>query len=114
MQEWKCLNRFLQQGWEALNGLIKSYFFFRTNQGGLSKNSKNKSKLLEIVRWLQRCIMWYSGNGELLFFDNEDDADGSSYVDNDEVSLTSTDTGSKDNCNDESLNNSKYGQHQQQ
>ncbi|KAI2503697.1 hypothetical protein MHU86_10757 [Fragilaria crotonensis] len=100
MQEWKCLNRFSQQGWVALSALIKSYFFCRTNRGGLSKNSKNKSKLLGIARWLQRHIMWYSGNGDLLFCDNEDDADDSSYDDNDEGSLTSSDTGSEDICND--------------
>ena len=35
MQEWKSLHRFSQQGWEALNALIKSYFFRRTNRGGL-------------------------------------------------------------------------------
>ena len=45
MQEWKCLHRFSQQGWEALNALIKSYFFRRTNRGGLSKNSTKKTKL---------------------------------------------------------------------
>jgi hypothetical protein len=92
MQEWRCLNRFSQQGWEALNALIKSYFFRRTNRGGLCKNSKNKTKLLGIARWLQRRIMWYSGHGDLLFCDNEDDADDSSYNDDDdEVSSTTTD-----------------------
>jgi hypothetical protein len=80
MQEWKCLHRFSQQGWEALNALIKAYFFRRTNRGGLSKNSTRKSKLLGIARWLQRRIMWYSGNGDSVF----DDSDDSSYEDNEE------------------------------
>ena len=75
MQDWKCLHRYSQQGWEALNALIKAYFFRRTNRGGLSKNSTQKSKLLGIARWLQRRIMWYSGNGDLVF----DDSDDSSY-----------------------------------
>lgn len=102
MQEWKCLNRFSQQGWEALNALIKSYFFRRTNRGGLSKNSKNKSKLLGIARWLQRRIMWYSGHGDLLFCDKDDDGDDdSSYEDNNEVSTTTTDTDSNDDSDDE-------------
>ena len=26
MEEWKCLHRFSQQGWEALNALIKAFF----------------------------------------------------------------------------------------
>jgi hypothetical protein len=90
MQEWKCLHRFSQQGWEALNALIKSYFFRRTNRGGLSKNSTKKSKLLGIARWLQRRIMWYSGIGDLLFANDSDD---SSYEDcdsgEDNMSLSS-------------------------
>jgi hypothetical protein len=90
MQEWKCLHRFSQQGWEALNALIKSYFFRRTNRGGLSKNSTEKSKLLGIARWLQRRIMWYRGIGDLLFANESDD---SSYEDcdsgEDNMSLSS-------------------------
>jgi hypothetical protein len=103
MQEWKCLNRFSQQGWEALNALIKSYFFRRTNRGGLSRNSKNKSKLLGIARWLQRRIMWYSGNGDLLFCDRDDDVDDSSYNDDDdEVSSATSDTDSNADYSDDS------------
>jgi hypothetical protein len=79
MQEWKCLYRYSQQGWEALNALIKSYFFRRTNRGGLSKNSAKKSKLLGIARWLQRRMMWYSGHGDALLIDNE--MDDSEYDD---------------------------------
>jgi hypothetical protein len=93
MQEWKCLNRFSQQGWEALNALIKSYFFRRTNRGGLSRNSRNKSKLLGIARWLQRRIMWYSGHGDLLFCDDDnDDAGDSSYSDDDDEVSSTTDS----------------------
>jgi hypothetical protein len=66
IQEWKFLHRFSQQGWEALNALIKAYFFRRTNRGGLSKNSTWKSKLQGIASWLQRRIMWYSGKGDSL------------------------------------------------
>ena len=73
MQEWKCLHRFSQQGWEALNALIKAYFFRWTNRGGLSKNSSQKGKLLGIARWLQRRIMWYSGHGDSVFVNDSDD-----------------------------------------
>jgi hypothetical protein len=88
MEEWKCLNRYSQQGWEALNALIKSYFFHRTNRGGLSKNATKKSKLFGIARWLQRRVMWYSGHGDALFEDDDD----SSYDEksgNDESSIES-------------------------
>lgn len=81
MQEWKCLHRFSQQGWEALNALIKSYFFRRTNRGGLSRYGTKKSKLIGIARWLQRRIMWYSGQGDALFVD----ADVNECYDNDSV-----------------------------
>ena len=74
MKEWKCLHRYSQQGWEALNALIKSYFFRRTNRGGLARNSTQKSKLLGVARWLQRRVMWYSGNGDSLFEDEDDDS----------------------------------------
>ena len=101
MQEWKCLHRFSQQGWEALNALIKSYFFRRTNRGGLSKNATKKSKLLGIARWLQRRIMWYSGKGDFLFEANEevyDDDDDSSYDDD-----------SNEEIDDDSRNSSTAG-----
>ena len=73
MKEWKCLNRYSQQGWEALNALIKAYFFRRTNRGGFSGTAKKKSKLLGIARWLQRRIMWYSGHGDALFQNAQDE-----------------------------------------
>lgn len=88
MQEWKCLHRFSQQGWEALNALIKAYFFRRTNRGGLSNHSTKKTKLLGIARWLQRRIMWYSGNGDPLFSNEDDD---SAYEESDDDDVSSTD-----------------------
>jgi hypothetical protein len=61
-------------GLGRLNALIKSYFFRRTNRGGLSKNGAKKSKLLGIARWLQRRIMWYSSqHGDALFLIEDDD-----------------------------------------
>ena len=90
MQEWKCLHRFSQQGWEALNALIKAYFFRRTNRGGLSKNSSKKSKLLGIARWLQRRIMWYSGHGDSLFTSDSDDSSYENSNEDDDISSSST------------------------
>jgi hypothetical protein len=92
MQEWKCLHRFSQQGWEALNALIKSYFFRRSNRGGLTSKNSKKTKLLAIARWLQRRIMWYSGNGDALFFvlheqdDSSYEGTGDLDVSNDSIS----------------------------
>lgn len=86
MQEWRCLHRYSQQGREALNALLKSYFFRRTNRGGLVKNSVQKSKLLGIARWLQRRIMWYSGNGDGLFETNRQDYDPDGDFDDSEQS----------------------------
>jgi hypothetical protein len=91
MQEWRCLHRFSQQGWEALNALIKSYFFRRTNRGGLTSKKSKKTKLLAIARWLQRRIMWYSGHGDSLFFVLHEQ-DDSSYTDDSNKSSNSTST----------------------
>ena len=94
MKEWRCLHRYSQQGWEALNALLKSYFFRRTNRGGLAKNSTRKSKLLGIARWLQRRMMWYSGHGDALFNqycdDDDDDHDHDNQEDDGEDSCTTT------------------------
>ena len=77
MQEWKCLHRFSQQGWEAVNALKKAYFFRQTNRGGLARNSARKSKLLGIARWLQRRMMRLCGHGDALFTTQENDNDES-------------------------------------
>jgi hypothetical protein len=97
MKEWRCLHRFSQQGWEALNARIKSYFFRRSNRGGLAKNSSKKSKLLGIARWLQRRTMWYSGHGDALFDDNDDD---SSYQDASDDDGDTIETGQHDDSFD--------------
>ena len=61
MQQYGNLNRYSQQGWEALNALIKLFFFRRTNKGG--KNSGEsvtnlKSKLVPIGRRIQIRLLW--------------------------------------------------------
>lgn len=64
MQKWRCLHRYSQQGWEAMNALYRSYFFKRTNRAG-GRSSGNY--LRPIARWLQRRIMWILGEGEAIF-----------------------------------------------
>ena len=101
MDEWRCLHRYSQKGWEARNALVKAYFFRRTNRGRLTKNAAKKTKLLGIARWLQRRIMWYSGHGDSLFVvDNnetpyhppaDDSDDNSSYQDHTSTSAAASD-----------------------
>ena len=47
MKRWGNLTKYSQQGWEALNKLIKLFFFQRTNKGG-GCSSGAKSKLIPI------------------------------------------------------------------
>ena len=53
------LYRHLQQGWEAFNKLLKSFFFCRTGCGG--GHGGTQSKLKPIARWLQRRLLWLCG-----------------------------------------------------
>jgi hypothetical protein len=54
-KKWKNLHRHSQQGWEAFNSLLKSFYFGRTQRGGTSNAGKGrKSRLLPVGRWLQR------------------------------------------------------------
>ena len=55
---WKNSCKCSQQGWEALNGAMKTFFFRRTNRGGFSGNENKKIKLEAIARWLQRRMMF--------------------------------------------------------
>ena len=65
LHEWKNLYRHSQQGWEALNKLIKTFYYRRTQRGGASNQGKGKkSKLLPIARWLQRRAIWLVGYNE--------------------------------------------------
>lgn len=56
--KWKNLYRFSQQGWEAMNSLIKTYFFRRTSHGGGVRGASQKSRLIPIARWLQRRMIF--------------------------------------------------------
>ena len=56
MRRWSNLTKYSQQGWEALNALIKLFFFRRTNKGGKNngEGSAQKSNLIQIAKILQR------------------------------------------------------------
>lgn len=58
MIKWRNLYRHSQQGWEAFNSLLKTFFFRRTGRGG---GRHIRSKLLPIARWLQRRMIWLTG-----------------------------------------------------
>jgi hypothetical protein len=58
LYKWKNLYRFSQQGWEAMNSLIKTFFFRRTNHGGGARGLSKKSRLIPIGRWLQRRLLF--------------------------------------------------------
>jgi len=55
--QWGNLYEHSQQGWEAFNALIKSFFFRRTPRGG----GRKKSRLRPIARWLQRRMLLLCG-----------------------------------------------------
>jgi hypothetical protein len=58
LYRWSNLYRFSQQGWEAMNSLIKTFFFRRTSHGGGVRGKSKKSRLVPIARWLQRRIVF--------------------------------------------------------
>jgi hypothetical protein len=58
---WGNLYEHSQQGWEAFNALVKSFFFRRTNHGG----GRDKTRLKAIARWLQRRAIHMCGYDEI-------------------------------------------------
>jgi hypothetical protein len=58
LYKWKNLYRFSQQGWEAMNSLIKTFFFRRTSHGGGVRGMSKKSRLIPIARWLQQRLIF--------------------------------------------------------
>ena len=49
MKKYKNLSKYSNQGWEALNSMIKTYFFRATNKGGGGgKGQRTKTKLLAL------------------------------------------------------------------
>jgi len=60
--------RYCQQGWEALNSWIKTYFSHHSQRGG--HGAKNQSYLLSIYRHFQRSYAWRTGVGAAFFEKN--------------------------------------------
>jgi len=59
---WGNLYDHSQQGWEAFNSLIKTFFFRRTGRGGAGNKGRGpKSRLRPIARWLSRRVVWMCG-----------------------------------------------------
>ena len=59
---WRNLFRHSQQGWEALNALLKTFYYRRTQRGGAVNQGKgDQSKLMSVGRWLQRRLLWICG-----------------------------------------------------
>jgi hypothetical protein len=58
LSKWKNLYRSSQQGWEAMNSLIKTFFFRRTSHGGGVRGESKKPRLVPIARWLQRRMIF--------------------------------------------------------
>ena len=54
------LTKYSQQGWEALNVLIKLFFFWRTNKGGKNSSGTHslKSKLVPVAKLIQKRMLW--------------------------------------------------------
>ena len=55
---WGNLYQHSQQGWEAFNSLLKTFYFRRTQRGGYTGGLK--SRLRPVGRWLQRRMVWKS------------------------------------------------------
>jgi len=58
MFHWRNLYMHSQQGWEALNALLKVFYFRRTMRGG---GKCNKSRLVPIAEWFARRMVWFAG-----------------------------------------------------
>ncbi len=51
-----------QQGWEAFNALLKTFFpIEQAGEGRGIKELGKKSKIIPIARWLSCCMLWMMG-----------------------------------------------------
>ena len=75
LHKYRTLNKFCQQGWEALNQLLKQFYFNNTNHGGSLGNSSGDMIKGEhckpLIKLCQRRTMWLLGLGDT-FFEDED------------------------------------------
>lgn len=57
MRLFRCLYRYSQEGLEAMNALIKAYFYRRSERGG-GKGEATDCRVAPIGRWVQRRWCW--------------------------------------------------------
>jgi hypothetical protein len=100
LRKWGNLHRFQNQGWEAYNAMITSFWHHRTRKGG---GKLNRSKIVPIAQWILRLMLWKTGVAQRYFssldaeriVDNEsectsDDSDDyNCFSDDDSYSLSS-------------------------
>jgi hypothetical protein len=67
MRNFRCLHRYSQQGWEARNAVVTSFFFRQTQRGGHVYELESKSKLKPIARGVQRRYIYVSGITDGIF-----------------------------------------------
>lgn len=103
LQKWRNLSRFQNQGWEAYNAMITSFWHHRTKRGGGGKNEVDRSKIKPIARWILRLMLWRTGAAKQ-FFENLE-AEHLAEDDEDECSSTSSDNESYSESDDESSGN---------
>jgi hypothetical protein len=65
---YRNLYRYSQQGWEAMNDKIKTFYFRRTQRGGHA-NGPNavQSHLDALGKFFQRSVLWSFGKGDAYF-----------------------------------------------
>lgn len=57
MKRFRCLYRYSQEGLEAMNALMKSFWFRRSSRGG-GKGEAADNRIIPIGRWCQRRLCW--------------------------------------------------------
>ena len=76
MTEFGNLYRYSQEGLEAMNALMKSYFFRRTRRGGGPTSPNNeRNRVHAIARWLSRRLLWVTGDADRALLEAYGDQD---------------------------------------
>jgi hypothetical protein len=58
LKKWRNLNRFFNQGWEAYNQMVASFWHHRRTKGG---SKVDHSKIRPITGWLLHLMIWKTG-----------------------------------------------------
>jgi len=65
---YRNLYRYSQQGWEAMNDKIKTFYFRRTQRGGHANGpNAEQSHLDALGKYFQRSVLWSFGKGDAYF-----------------------------------------------